>query len=265
MFIVNSGADQKRGLAGVGVLITRPRERAIGLKEQVLEKGGVPFIFPTLEISFTPADILNPQLQQIRRGQILIFVSANAVEGVFQNIDANMRQRLSSTQIAAVGESTKLALLAQNQPVAIVPNNAQQNTEGLLSHPVLQELEGQNITIVRAQSGRETLREHLQARGAKVAYLQSYVRAIPAQYDAVPIIDALVSGAIQIVLLSSYNAFVNLMQMLGDDAIELLAQVKLIVPSERVAELLRANHGVKVIRAEGASNEAMLEKAGLCC
>ena len=251
-------ANQLINIKGQGVLITRPIAQAAALKKRVFEMGGIPYVFPTLEISYVSAAELQPKLEQIEPGQILVFVSVNAVKGVVKAMTPDIKKLLSSTSIAAVGKRTQAVLEAENMQVSITPDESEQTTEGLLKHPVLQNLQGQKVTIVRAQSGRETLREELQARGAQVEYLQAYQSTIPNHYNAVPMLQALRSGDIQFVLLSSYAAFANLLMMLGSQAKTLLKPTCLIVPSERVADKVRAKRCAQVEVAQGASDEAML-------
>ena len=256
--IVSTAAKPGINLEGQGVLITRPKAQAAGLEKRVLKNGGLPYVFPTLEINYTPTVILSPQLMQVQNGQILIFISANAVKGVFQDISSKLRQQISSAQIAAVGKRTQAALDAENMQVSIVPDTLQQNTEGLLSHPALQKLNGQHITIVRAQAGREVLRDTLQSRGASVEYIQAYVRVIPQQYDAAKILSAFEANKIELVLLSSYEAYTNLTKMLGDQLDKHLIGTRIVVPSKRIAEKIRKNKAMNLVVADDASDEAML-------
>ncbi len=255
-------ANQLKNIKGQGVLITRPIAQAAALKKQVFEMGGIPYVFPTLEISYISAAELQPKLEQIEPGQILVFVSVNAVKGVVKAMTPHIKRLLSTTSIAAVGKRTQAALEAENMQVSIIPDESEQTTEGLLKHPALQNLQGQKVTIVRAQSGRETLREELQARGAQVEYLQAYQSTIPDHYNAVPMLQALRSGDIQFVLLSSYAAFANLLMMLGSQAETLLKPTCLIVPSVRVAGKIQVECGARVVVAKGASNEVMLDAIG---
>lgn len=256
--IVSTEARHSFDLKGQGVLITRPKAQAVGLEKLVREKGGVPYVFPTLEINYAPGEILNQQLQEIHKGEIVVFISANAVQGVFQNITSALRQKLAGAQIAAVGKRTQAALEAENLEVPIVPEVHQQTTEGLLSHPALQKLSGQRISIVRAQTGRETLRDQLQSRGASVRHIEAYERGVPRQYDAAEILRALAASEIKIVLISSFEAYANFTKMLGERLDKHLKRIRVVVPSERIAEKILNRVSTNIIVADNASDEAML-------
>ena len=262
-YTVSSEAKlEKLNLNGAGVLITRPIELSAGIESLVLQQGGVPHLFPTLEIRLSPADELQPHLARIGAGDILIFVSTNAVRGVFRTIGKELHQRLTSAQLAAVGDRTQAALADEGMFVAITPGAHQQNTEGLLQHPLLQELHGNRVFIVRAQSGRQTLGDELMRRGARLEYIQAYQRRIPLDYDVRPVIRALETGRIQCVMLTSHDAFENLSRMLGERACSLLKGTQLLVPSQRIADKILTRDTFSVSVANNASDEEMLLALG---
>ena len=248
----------KPDLSGRGILITRPLAQAKQLAELVQHYGGEAFIFPTLEITFSDTTKIHGQLKSLNNKDTLIFVSANAVKGVFDTIGDTLSLKIAKCNIAAIGSSTQAALTSFGICVNLVANEGQQTSEGLLCHPDLQHLSGTRIVIIRAQSGREMLRETLQARGGRVDYIQSYTRQIPRQFNTELVIKKLKNKHINCILLSSYDAFFNLTQMLQGNIEILLADKNLIVPSERIAQKIRLQFSLNVTVASNASNAAML-------
>jgi len=244
-----------------GILITRAADQVQNLKTNIEAAGAQARVFPVLEIRYTPFTELRTWLADIQPDDWLIFVSMNAVLGVFNDIDSGLRSRLDKARMVAVGARTRRTLLEAGQTVAIESPADQQNSEGLLQHPGLQQMQGQRVFIVRAQSGRDTLCEGLQQRGARVQYIQAYTRGIPKRYDAQPIRAALANKAIDRVMLTSHDAFLNLLTMLGDGATALLHETCLIVPSQRVADEICADHAFDVCVAKNASDSAMLKQA----
>lgn len=220
--------------------------------------GGMPYVVPCLEITLSPTAELRASLSCVQAGDVLIFVSANAVRGVFQNISDALRYQLASAQIAAVGQRTQAALAAENLFVAISPDSKHQNSEGLLQHPLLQDLTGRHVFIVRGQSGRETLRETLVERGAKLDYIQAYTRIIPRNYDRISLKEMFQADQIQYVMLTSFAAFENIIQMLGPGADPILKRVQLVVPGTRVAQKIREHYSFSVSEARNASDKEML-------
>lgn len=262
-YTVSSETDRNRtDLDGMGVLITRPIEQSAAVETLVIERGGVPYLFPTLEIRLSPTDELQPHLARVRAGDMLIFVSANAVRGVFRTIGEALRKQLASAQIAAVGARTQAALAEENLFVAISPDTKHQSSEGLLQHALLQDLGGHHVFIVRAQSGRRILGDELIKRGARLEYIQAYQRGIPVEYNNTPVLRALETGRIQCVLLTSYEAFENLLTMLGESAHSLLKSTQLVVPSERIAGKILGQGSFAVTVAKNASDSEMLAAMG---
>lgn len=245
---------------GEGVLITRAEDQTDSLKAEVDAMGGKPYVFPVLEINFTPPAQLQDSLLDINTEDLLIFVSMNAVYAVFKQNEASLNPNIFKASIAAVGMRTRQALLDAGLEVDIQVPDDQQNTEGLLQHPALQEMSGRQVFIIRAQSGRNTLKEVLTERGASVQYIQAYTRGIPKDYDAQVILKALADKVINVALLTSYDAFLNLMQMLGETAQGLLRDVVVIVPSERVADKILAVYPFRVRVAASAADGAMLDQ-----
>lgn len=242
-----------------GVLITRPAPQAEGIKAGVEARGLQALLFPTLEIELNSADSISSSLREINAGDILIFVSPNAVYGVFNTIDTDLRGRIASAQIAAVGRRTQAALEDENLFVAITPDRRHQNSEGLLQHALLQHLDGRRVYIVRGQSGRETLKRTLTERGAHPVYIQAYTRTLPSNYNPEPVIQGIVSGTIGYVMLTSFEAFENLCEMLGEGAETLLEKTEFIVAGARIARKVGASHPRLVLHeADSAADDSML-------
>lgn len=255
--MMNTEADS---VAHTGVLITRPAAQAEGICSAVEKAGLKPWLFPALEISLNSAERINSALRGVKAGDILVFVSPNSVAGVFNVIEDDLRQQLRSAQLAAVGRRTQAALEDEGLFVAIAPDKKHQNSEGLLQHELLQDLDARHVFIVRGQVGREILKEKLIERGAHPEYIQAYTRTIPSQFDATQVIAGLDTGEIGWVMLTSYEAFENLREMLGEGADARLAQIELIVAGARIARKIGAAcPGLKLHEAEGASDQAMLE------
>jgi len=233
------------------------------MRRLVDAQGGTAYVFPCLEITLGSARQIRHHLAAIESENLLIFISQNAVRGVVHALDPALREKLARVRIAAIGERTRAALQSAELPVRLSPTSGAQNSEGLLQHPDLQSLPGRRVYIARGQDGRETLRETLLERGARVEYIEAYQRVVPREFDAQPVIAALQSGGIQFILLTSYQAFENLLQMLGSDAESLLEEgAQLVVPGARIARKIREIHTMRVIEADSASNEDMLAAIG---
>ncbi len=251
-------AKQAQELHGIGAVITRPDAQAHALAQLVEQAGGMAHVFPTLEIDFVSATSFEKQLHEVEAEDLLIFVSANAVRGLFDQLSSTQLASLERAHIAAVGTSTQAALERRGIEVNINSVADQQNSEGLMAHADMQDLAGQKVFIVRGQSGRETLAKGLRERGAEIHYIQTYTRRIPQTFDAKGLMRCLRLPSVRCVMLTSYEAFSNLLELLEADISMLLADKTLIVPSDRIAQKIGTSYPLKLIVADNASNAAML-------
>ena len=135
-------------LQGVGVLVTRPRTQAAELVTAIEAQGGEAWCYPVLEIRpFDELDIKN-SVTHLRKPDIVIFVSRNAVEyGIDYAGDAD---------IAVIGPATARAVAAAGRVVNIQPADGF-DSEHLLAEERLQDVAGQRVRIIRGSNGRELL------------------------------------------------------------------------------------------------------------
>ncbi|MGB9093263.1 MAG: uroporphyrinogen-III synthase, partial [Gallionella sp.] len=91
-------------LHGLTIAVTRPREQALQMMQRIEQAGGVPLLFPLLEIT-AAADIaaLNAQVARLGQFNLAIFISPNAVRyGV-----AAIRAALSPSPSPASGRGVR--------------------------------------------------------------------------------------------------------------------------------------------------------------
>jgi len=70
----------KQPLHGLTIAVTRPREQAMKMLQRIEQAGGVPLLFPLLEITaIEDADALNGQIAHLGQFNLAIFISPNAV------------------------------------------------------------------------------------------------------------------------------------------------------------------------------------------
>lgn len=240
-------------LANRRILVTRPSHQAGGLANGIAAAGGVPVLYPLLEIS-PVADTakLYAQVSQLGTYQLAIFISPNAVEyGVAAmravgfisgNVGANLfvphpqnprtLDENSSTNkfvptFATVGLSSAQALRELGFDDILVPRE-RFDSEGLLALPELQAVAGWRVMIFRGEGGRELLGDTLKARGATVDYAACYQRSTPVQAT----IDWQSLTAITV---TSSEALSYLRQQISDAQLN----IPLFVPHPRIAALAR--------------------------
>ena len=242
-------------LAGLGVVVTRPRRAAEPLAARLAAAGARTWIFPALEIEDVPADPgLEALLRDIARFDLAVFVSANAVEKGLAAV-RRVAQWPASLRVAAVGEATAEALRNSGMAGVISPSQ-RHDSEALLALAQLQDVKGQNIIVFRGEGGRERLRDGLEERGANVAYAQCYRRVRP-RTDPAPLQSALARGEVHAVSALSGETLGNFVAMIGSGAAH-LANAVLVVPHEAVGAHPDARRFARVVVAPPAA-EGLIE------
>lgn len=216
-------------LAGLKVVVTRPRDQALKLAQQIEQAGGVPLLFPLLEITeITDTDVLNGQIARLGEFNLAIFISPNAVRyGIAAIRAAGVLPH--TLKIATVGQGSARALRETGISNIIVPAE-RFDSEGLLALPELNKVSGWRVMIFRGDGGRELLGATLRERGATVEYASCY-RRTKSQQDKRPLLAA---GPDAIIVTSS-EALDHLSQMLNASDRQVLSSMALFVPHERIA------------------------------
>jgi uroporphyrinogen-III synthase len=248
-------------LSGVNVLVTRPEHQAENLSRLIEERGGVAVRFPTLGIVSRDDDEIKYSLTNMEGFQWVIFISANAVNFALK-ANSGKIGRAEFVRFAAVGQSTAQAMKMAGLPVDLIPENGC-NSEALLAMPQLQQVEGQNILIVRGEDGREQLATTLRSRGAKINYLEVYKRIIP-RIDSSPIVELLEQHRLDVITVTSAEALQNLSLMLGEKNNKLLSLIPLVVISDRI-RCIAADMGFnRITVTDSPIDTAILETVITC-
>jgi uroporphyrinogen-III synthase len=198
-------------LAGVGVLVTRPKEQAADLVAAIDAAGGHSIVFPVIEIAPRSPQEIETELAGRANPDIVIFISRNAVEH----------------GLAWSGDG---AIVVDIRPASGF------DSESLLEEPALREVRGKTIRIIRGSGGRELLATTLRERGAEVDYLEVYARRLPDYAE--PEIDAvrgqLEAGEIGAVVVMSVESLHNLLALLPESSHAAFAKTRLVTPASRV-------------------------------
>lgn len=214
-------------LDGVGVLVTRPRTQAAELVAAIEEAGGSAFCFPVLEIAPLDENVVSANAAALAKPDIVIFVSQNAVEYGLKYSDRGL--------LAAIGPATAAAISSAGRIVDIQPADGF-DSEQLLAEPVLRDVAGKQVRIIRGGAGRELLADELTSRGANVDYLSVYERRLP---NVSPLTLADLEsrwrhGDINVVIVMSVQSFRNLATLLPAWCEAQLGLTPLVTPAGRV-------------------------------
>ena len=242
------------GSNGTGVLVTRPANQSGQLIEAITTAGGRAYKLPVLDIELRDPEDIARDAADIDPADIIVFISLNAVVGGLPALDC------SDAAIAAIGPATRSALEAADLDVSIYPEG-RADSEHLLEHPSLLDVNGRNIVIVRGTRGRELLAETLRSRGARVSQLAVYVRrtAAPEPTDVAQIAQHFKNGDIGAVVVMSVESLDGLLRILPDDCLQALRKSLLVTPSKRVIQTaLDRLPGTRTALADGPHAAAMV-------
>ena len=241
-------------LRGRVLVITRPVGTAGSLARQVRALGGTPVLLPGLALR-GPDDVatVRAALREGLASELVIFSSPAAVRHA-----AALAPLRTSAVVLAVGQGTARALRRYGVPEPLAPS--QQDSEGLLEHPLLQDLHDRRVTLIGAPGGRGVLRGQLAARGARLLEVQVY-RRVPPRLDRRHITALLGLPQSACVLLSSNEALQNLCRLLPTPALARLRAATAVVSSERLAAAARDAGFTRIELASSALAEDLLAAA----
>ncbi len=223
------------------VVLTRPIAQAEQAAAQLEALGFRAIPLPMLEIAPLEGDaasLAGEQLAGLPSADLAIFTSTNAVtyaSGIAPSAAA------ASPACLGIGEATTRALAEHGWPPLDPVVAPAWTSEALLRLPVLKQLAGKRVVIVRGVGGRKLLADTLRQRGAEVVYCEVYRRVRP-EYE-LDVLRARLAPALQAPSVLSFASGETLahfeyylQQLEGMDG---LAQLPVIVPSERVAQMAR--------------------------
>jgi uroporphyrinogen-III synthase len=243
-------------LKGHTIVVTRPKHQAEGLCSLIEQQGWNAIRFPTLEIVTIENKAISQQLKAINKYQWLIFVSTNAVNFAVAENNGKI-DCFKSVPIAAVGKATEKALKAVGLAVELLPE-ASFNTEGLLASNEMNNVKGRSCLIIRGKGGRETLANSLRERGAKVDYLEVYLRKRPVS-KSLDLTYMLQQGKLDAITITSGESLLNLLAMIDEGLHDKLQAVPLIVISHRIKGLAEQNKFKQIAVTKNPGDTAIIE------
>lgn len=239
---------QQCNLNGLGVLITRPRHQAQPLYDAIKNHGGKPVLFPTIEI-IPPSDpdLCKQQLLNATDYEDLIFISPNAVSYAIADI------AIAHQRIFAIGSATAKKLEQHHIP-HYLSTGENADSENLLASPLLGDMQGRRILIIRGNGGRALLGDTLINRGALIDYTEVYQRRCP-DVDATSLLEKW-PQVIDVVIVTSNAITDNLLHLCSNDP--LVVQSPLVVISQRMLKHAQKFGFQQVYLARGVAESELL-------
>ncbi len=218
---------EAKPLFGCRIVVTRSREQASVLSEKIIELGGEPFEFPTINIA-PPLEysFIDSAIAAIEDYNWIIFTSVNAVASFFNRLRYNRRdvRDLKGLRFCAIGPRTKESLEEKGLLAEYMPS--EYRTEAILEHLAGDLKPGEKVLLPRSDLARKILPETLCSMGAVVDDIVVY-RTMKGKGDISLLRQLLLDKMIHIVTFTSCSTVRNFADMLGEDATALLEGVTL--------------------------------------
>lgn len=212
------------------LLVTRFAPHAQRLTDLLNAQGTVAFAQPLLALEKT-TEFSHVSKVLAKNYDYIIAVSPNAVDYTQKALKG---LSWPQTEYLAVGKATQAKLKTASAQNVVIPEKCF-DSEGLLDLPLLLNLQGKQILILRGVGGRELLCDTLTQRGAIVDYYQPYQRVAIALCGEALIKEwqqQNINGAI----ISSIELLERLMAVVPIAAQEWLRSLTIYAPSERILD-----------------------------
>ena len=211
---------EKRPLLGKGVVVTRAREQASELLEQLRELGACCFEFPTIDIqSLRDYSAVQEAISALPGYDWLVFTSVNGVRFFWEQLHLSGldSRALGGIRVAAIGPATARILEEKGILPDFVPDKyvAESVVQGLLDLGI----KDKNVLIPRAKIAREVLPEELKKAGARVEVLPVYQTGL-AQQSGEEILEPLRGGEIQYITFTSSSTVENFFSLINPEEIQ---------------------------------------------
>ena len=232
-------------LAGERVLITRAKDQAGSLAEELEALGAVVMEIPSIEIR-PPASYaaLEATLNNIENYDWLILTSVNGVDALFARMAALGfgPEKLLHLNIAAIGPATRERIEEHGLPVDVMPEKYV--AESVVA-ALWEQVRGKRVLLVRAKVARDVIPEELRKAGARVHVAEAYETVVPEESRA--LLDKALSNPRQrptAITFTSSSTARNFVALLGS------------------GEPARALHGIRIVSI-GPITSATLRELGL--
>jgi len=173
------------------IINTRPETTSAALQQALAQRDLPGVSLPGMAISGPEQPLqVRTQLRAALSADIWIFTSINAIEQSFVLLSDMAIPAQDWPLLAVLGQGSWHCLHEHLQRTACKdvriitpPADSEYNSEGLLQHSVLQDVNRKQVLILNAPGGRDKLLQTLQQRGANVLELAVYRRVPPQLAD----------------------------------------------------------------------------------
>ncbi|WP_297228101.1 uroporphyrinogen-III C-methyltransferase [uncultured Desulfovibrio sp.] len=238
------GWFEQRPLFGRSVVVTRAREQASGLAQELGRLGADVIQCPTIEISPLPDYAeLDAAIARLSEYAWLIFTSVNGVRWFWKRLEAAGKdsRALGLCRVAAIGPATAEALESRGIRPDFIPERyvAEGVVEGLLARG---KVDGVRMLLPRAAKAREVLPDELRKAGARVDVISAY-ETIPAATRKDEVLDRIQAGTLDCITFGSSSTVENFLSLIPAETLRAHPDVRLAAIGPVTAKTLEA-HGL---------------------
>ena len=240
---------ERRPLFGKRVLVTRPRQQAQAMVDELRDEGAWAMIAPSvvLEPPSDPAPLARA-VGRLERGEFgwVAFTSANGVERTWDALASRGgdARAFGRARLAAIGPATAAALERHGLRADVMGEEFR--GEGLAASMLAAMTAGpERVLLARAARARDVLPDALRRAGHEVEVVAAYEThpSPPDELDAT--VRDLRAGAVDAVTFTSSSTVDHLCDALGEHAAELLARARVASIGPVTSDSARAR-GVRV-------------------
>ncbi len=246
-------------LAGLTVVVTRPRDDAQALVAGIEALGGEALVCPALRIEYAEPRELEERLGNLAAFQWLVLTSVNAVRSLAPLFGWSR----FSGKIAVVGSATAKALRALGYEESIAPP---ESTGAALASAMREYVAGgDRVLLPQSDIAIDALAMALGQAGATVVRVVSYRTRPGTREDAGAVVDRLGARIPDIVLFASPSAVRGLAAMLTAEEWKQLMDAAAIVSIGPTTSAQITALGLRVAReANPHTNEGLLDALRAC-
>lgn len=246
------------------VLVTRPSPSGEALVSKLNQQNTKAYHTPLIKFSAGRELIqLSKLLAELTSGDMLFAASQPAVYYADRYLRTEQPIKKSTiywpTDIRyfAIGQKTMQALQMVTNCSVLSPIN-REISEHLLQLTELQSITGKKMLILRGNGGRNFLANALQQRGAQVKFCECYQR-VPISYNGEILSTSWQDYGVNTLVITSAEMLQQLFELVPERTRPWLLACRLIVVSERIADLARQYGWQKIEIADNADNDSLLK------
>jgi len=202
-------------LFGHNIVVTRAREQASSLVEELRGRGANVIQCPTIRVEeLDDYQAIDEALEFLSSFNWIVFTSTNSVEYFWRRLENSGRdaRALGGAKVTAIGPATRDALKSRGIVADFIPENSM--SESVAQGLIARGIEGELILIARALEGRAVLEEKLHEAGAEVLIAPLY-RTVADESEAENVREMLKRGEISWISFSSGSTVKNFCDAVG--------------------------------------------------